>query len=113
MRISATLTALTLAISGVTASAAEPESFGGFLGMTGSYIQTSDIDETDFAAKIVFGPNITENLSLEFGLMENILEFPGPIADHFDQKADSGRVRGTGTDQIRMPLPFAHLLHLH
>ncbi|MEE3190074.1 MAG: hypothetical protein VX281_03875, partial [Pseudomonadota bacterium] len=82
MRISATLTALTLAISGVTASAAEPESFGGFLGMTGSYIQTSDIDETDFAAKIVFGPNITENLSLEFGLMdfgEMSYKDPSPI----------------------------------
>jgi len=82
MRISATLTALTLAISGVTASAAESESYGGFLGMTGSYIQTSDIDETDFAAKIVFGPNITENLSLEFGLMdfgEMSYKDPSPI----------------------------------
>lgn len=70
MRISATLTALTLALAANSAAAAKPESFGGFLGMTGSYIQTDGIDNTDFAAKIVFGPNITENLALEFGLMD-------------------------------------------
>jgi len=87
MRISATLTAITLALTTLSVSAAEPESFGGFLGMTGSYIQTDDVDETDFAAKIVFGPNITENLSLEFGLMDfgrMSYDEPEPILDETD-----------------------------
>lgn len=70
MRLFTTLAALGLTIGSHANVTAKPESFGGFLGSTVSHIQTNGIDNTDIAAKIVFGPNITERLALEFGVMD-------------------------------------------
>jgi hypothetical protein len=89
MRITAALTCLSALVLSSTALAAKEESQGGFLGLTAAYVQTNDADESGVAAKIVFGPNITENLALEFGFMdfgklsynEPDIEFPEDIND--------------------------------
>jgi hypothetical protein len=70
MRTLATLTALAATLASGSALAAKSEDFGSFLGVYGAAIISDDIDQTNIATKIVFGPNITENLSLEFGIMD-------------------------------------------
>jgi len=70
MRIPATLSVFAALTAATAAHAAQPESYGGFLGLTGAYVDSNDADETGTAVKLVFGPNITDKLSLEFGLMD-------------------------------------------
>lgn len=82
MRTLATFTALATLLASASALAAESEDHGGFVGLYAAAINSSDVDQTNIATKIVFGPNITENLSLEFGIMdmgEMVYDDPTPI----------------------------------
>lgn len=90
MRTLATLTALAATLASGSALAAESNDFGGFLGIYAAAISSSDVDQTNIATKIVFGPNITENLSLEFGIMDMGLmsyDDPEPIFPTADNAA--------------------------
>ncbi len=43
---------------------------GGFAGLMAGVTDSRDMDGTDNSVRLIFGPNITERLSLEFGLMD-------------------------------------------
>ncbi len=70
MRLTASISAITSLLIAQTAFAAEAPSHGGFIGVTGALVTTDDVDGYNSAFKLVFGPNITENLALEFGVMD-------------------------------------------
>jgi len=70
MRFTASITAVTSILLSQSVFAAEAPGHGGFIGVTGSAISTDDMDGYGSAFKLVFGPNITENLALEFGFMD-------------------------------------------
>lgn len=84
----ATLVIMLCGISSANALIGKPDpGHGGFVGIQGS-ATTADkdklIESTGTAFKIFFGPNITEKLSLEFGLMDMgdvILTQPNAVYD--------------------------------
>lgn len=43
---------------------------GGFAGLMAGVTDSRDMDDTGNSVRLLFGPNITERLSLEFGLMD-------------------------------------------
>lgn len=111
MRLPVTLTLLPglLLMSSAHALISKPEpSKGSFLGATVSAVSSDAADETGIAAKIVFGPNITDNLSLEFGLMDmGDMVFDDPTVTYpededdlptFDDTSNGSTSRVIGSD---------------
>lgn len=43
---------------------------GGFVGLQGGITDSQDMDDSGNTIKVIFGPDITRHLSLEFGLMD-------------------------------------------
>ena len=102
MRIPATLSVFAALTAATAAHAAQPESYGGFLGLTGAYVDSNDVAEAGTAVKLVFGPNITDKLSLEFGLMDlgkATYEYPG-ITFPEDDTSTAPRFNGVNNDFV-------------
>ncbi len=75
----------------------KPEpSKGGFVGATVSGLSSDAADKSGFAGKVVFGPNITDNLSLEFGILDmGNMEFDDPTVVYPEDEDDLPTFEGT------------------
>lgn len=99
MRLSVLLALLPglLLISPAQALISKPEpGKGGFVGATVSAVSSDVADSTGIAAKIVFGPNITDNLSLEFGVLDmGNMQFDDPTVTYPEDEDDLPTFSGT------------------
>lgn len=87
-----------LLMSPAQALISKPEpSKGGFVGATVSGLSSDSADQNSgFAGKIVFGPNITDNLSLEFGILDmGNMEFDVPTVVYPEDDDDLPSFEGT------------------
>lgn len=90
MRHTVTATALSALLLSHTAFAAKDPEYGGFVGVSGAYIETDDVDESGTAFRVVIGPNITENLALEFGFIDlGEMNFDDPGVTYTDDENDA------------------------
>ncbi len=107
MRLTATLGTIAALIIPSLALAGE-----GFVGVTAGITDSQDMDQFSENFRIIIGPNITENLSMELGILDmGEAGFDDPVADFSSagdgvaprfndiQRGSVDRISGTGDQQ--------------